>query len=591
MTSALISPETKGLSFNLYNKHALINVPLTATPDTTPSLTVAVNRLSISSSPFPSPGSPFFPPPILSPHEYAVMSSTTKRRSTDSRMNAGNNIGTNHESAPPSAHPAAPTVTAAGLATGKPSTTESQDRKPAAGDDKMDKGTDHLGRGSDLDVTCLGNGNVNGGVAADPLVPASPAPLLSELVLSPGSTQPPSATVPPNVASNGAVEAVSDVPFSESPPTTPLASNQNTPTTIIQPSSPPSTSSTAPTDPARSSPLDGLRSSRNSLTSSRPAPPSPAASRRASGALSRSSSTRSRPNSTPLFSTSPANPHEPAAEPTADDDSTTSANPGAAPSPTTPTPQLQQQQQQQQAHRASSQAPVKIRDFGFPDDDVRHTGLGPLTPRPNRRLHRPLSAWSASSTSSASSNDDDDDDGGGEDPASSSAGGSSYGFAGWGLGRLSWFGVRSGAGAAADGGGSGGGGGPSQGDFERNFEDAVSPSYEIDDPYDSLDDDDDFDDYEDGGDGHAVGEGRGEEHLNRPLLPGMYRALYAFEPEGTAEMALEEDQIVRVVGRGGGVGWAIVARGGDEGHALVPEGYLELVSLDHEQEQLGEEDG
>jgi hypothetical protein len=154
--------------------------------------------------------------------------------------------------------------------------------------------------------------------------------------------------------------------------------------------------------------------------------------------------------------------------------------------------------------------------------------------------------------------------------------------------------VRSGAdGGAASGGGSGGGArGPSQGDFERNFEDAVSPSYEIDDPYASLDDDDNFDDYEDSeGADDQVGEGEGEDRVERPLIPGLYRALYAFEPEGTAEMALEEDQIVRVVGRGGGVGWAIVARGGDEGHALVPEGYLELVSLDQEQEQLGEEDG
>lgn len=216
---------------------------------------------------------------------------------------------------------------------------------------------------------------------------------------------------------------------------------------------------------------------------------------------------------------------------------------------------------------------------------MRHTGTGPLTPRPNRRLQRPLSSWSASSASSTSSNDD------GDDPSSSggSGGGSSYGFAGWGLGRLSWFGVRGdgGGATAADGAGPGG---PSQGDFERNFEDAVSPSYEIDDPYESLDDDDDFDDYEDGvggGDGF-VGD-QGEDDVERPLLPGMYRALYTFEPEGTAEMALEEDQIVRVVGRGGGVGWAIVARGGDEGHALVPEGYLELVSLDRE--QLGEEDG
>ncbi|KAI9455770.1 hypothetical protein BJY52DRAFT_620359 [Lactarius psammicola] len=562
MTSAVISPDSK---------------------DTTPSLTVTVNRLSVSSSPFPSPGSPFFPPPILSPHEYAVMSSTSKRRSTDSRMNAGSN---GHESAPPSVHqnhPAATTVTAAGVAVGKPSgatTTESQDRKPAAGDDKENKGIDHRGRGAD--VTCRSNVNLNGGVGASPPpVPASTAALLSESVLKPGSpTQPPSATVPPGVGSNGVVQAVDDdgVPLSESSPTTPLASNQNPPTTIIQPSSPPSTSSsTVPTDPT------DLRSSRNSLTSSRPAPPSPAISRRTSAALSRRSSRRSRPSSTSAFSAALANPH---GEPDVDADPTTSANLSAQ-SPTTPTPAQPQLQQQQQARKASPLVPaasvlVKIRDFAFPDEDVRHTGAGPLTPRPNRRLQRPLSTWSASSTSSTSSNDD------GDDPANSS-GGSSYGFAGWGLGRLSWFGVRSGAGATADGGGSGGLGGPSQGDFERNFEDAVSPSYEIDDPYGSLDDDDDFDDYEDD-DGRAGDQvGDGEDDVERPLLPGLYRALYAFEPEGTAEMALEEDQIVRVVGRGGGVGWAIVARGGDEGHALVPEGYLELVSLDRE--QVGEEDG
>lgn len=111
----------------------------------------------------------------------------------------------------------------------------------------------------------------------------------------------------------------------------------------------------------------------------------------------------------------------------------------------------------------------------------------------------------------------------------------------------------------------------------------MSPEYEADDPYESLDDDDDDDD---------SGQYGGVEEENvqeRPLLPGLYRALYAFEPEGTAEMALEEDQVVRVIGRGGGVGWAIVARDGDEGHALVPEGYLELVSLDRDWEEVGEE--
>lgn len=64
-----------------------------------------------------------------------------------------------------------------------------------------------------------------------------------------------------------------------------------------------------------------------------------------------------------------------------------------------------------------------------------------------------------------------------------------------------------------------------------------------------------------------------------PLPPGVYRALYAFEPEGPAEMALEEDQLVTVLGRGGGDGWVIVVSGDNAGgQALVPEGYLELVT-------------
>jgi hypothetical protein len=57
-------------------------------------------------------------------------------------------------------------------------------------------------------------------------------------------------------------------------------------------------------------------------------------------------------------------------------------------------------------------------------------------------------------------------------------------------------------------------------------------------------------------------------------------------------MRLMEDQIVRVIGRGGGVGWAVVvtepAEGaenkddGDLKHALVPESYLEPYKLDWE---------
>jgi hypothetical protein len=101
-----------------------------------------------------------------------------------------------------------------------------------------------------------------------------------------------------------------------------------------------------------------------------------------------------------------------------------------------------------------------------------------------------------------------------------------------------------------------------------------------------------------------IEEGEEEEEEIEPLYPGLYRALYAFEPEGSAEMKLEEDQIVRVVGRGGGVGWAIVVdersssgivdgngdRGGG-GVSLVPEGYLEVVRLDWEDGEDELEDG
>ncbi|KAG5338643.1 hypothetical protein C0989_006732 [Termitomyces sp. Mn162] len=86
-------------------------------------------------------------------------------------------------------------------------------------------------------------------------------------------------------------------------------------------------------------------------------------------------------------------------------------------------------------------------------------------------------------------------------------------------------------------------------------------------------------------------DGGNEDEEEEPLYPGLYRAMYAFEPEGTAEMALVEDQIVRVVGRGGGVGWAVVVDestgidgDGEPRHALVPESYLEMFRLDWENE-------
>ncbi|KEP45671.1 putative SH3 domain protein [Rhizoctonia solani 123E] len=73
--------------------------------------------------------------------------------------------------------------------------------------------------------------------------------------------------------------------------------------------------------------------------------------------------------------------------------------------------------------------------------------------------------------------------------------------------------------------------------------------------------------------------GDGSDEDETLFIPGIYRALYPFEPEGTAEMALVEDQRVNVLGRGGGVGWVVVLKPDGE-QALVPEGYLELVRPD-----------
>lgn len=113
---------------------------------------------------------------------------------------------------------------------------------------------------------------------------------------------------------------------------------------------------------------------------------------------------------------------------------------------------------------------------------------------------------------------------------------------------------------------------PSRGDLDRNFggEDE-DEDMEVEEEREAISDD----------------EGDVDVDVEPPLFPGLYRALYAFEPEGTAEMKLDEDQLVRVIGRGGGVGWAVVVKDGikDTGvHALVPESYLEPVRLDGEEE-------
>ncbi|KAJ3477988.1 hypothetical protein NLI96_g10074 [Meripilus lineatus] len=271
--------------------------------------------------------------------------------------------------------------------------------------------------------------------------------------------------------------------------------------------------------------LPHFSAKRESLTSSRPAPPSPAASRRASAALSRhSSSARSRRQSkrSSLSHQIDLQKHS----------------------------SVLSQSSPLQANRRSWI--TKIRDFAFAKTDERHAGKGPDVPRPNRPRHR-TSILSVSSSSS-STHDEADEDFNNEERQQA------WGPFRWNTLSSHFLGLDKRGGPEA---------GPSRSDFERNFDASSSP---IEDPEDDTfpsngEVDEDWEDP--------------DANEDEPLLPGLYRALYAFDPEGTAEMALEEDQVVKVVGRGGGVGWAIVEQEGG-GHALVPESYLELIEADQD---------
>jgi hypothetical protein len=91
-----------------------------------------------------------------------------------------------------------------------------------------------------------------------------------------------------------------------------------------------------------------------------------------------------------------------------------------------------------------------------------------------------------------------------------------------------------------------------------------------------------------------------EESTNE-LEPGVYRALYSFQAEGPNEMDLKQGQLYRILGLGGGDGWAVALRhwtieelikgtreDGDDGdgsndeetQGLVPESYLEVYRSD-----------
>lgn len=209
--------------------------------------------------------------------------------------------------------------------------------------------------------------------------------------------------------------------------------------------------------------------------------------------------------------------------------------------------------------------PVHVRDFGFDDDDERRGGHGQFVPKPNRRHQRRSSTSSTVSQSSASEAGSDAE----EEDEEDEAGGMK-----WGWGALSsamgggggWVGGRVASWASAAG--------PSQSQLSAGFlAGADSPS------------------------GYASPSEEGSEDYadeEVEIVPGLYKALYTFEPEGSAEMALEEGQLVRVVAQGGGAGWAVARRpqedvGGEGLHGLVPAGYLELVRPDEDEDGEGVE--
>ncbi|KIM42638.1 hypothetical protein M413DRAFT_121071 [Hebeloma cylindrosporum] len=505
------------------------------------------SRLSIalegeaSASPFPSPSSSFLPPPTPGAHEFAVKLPPSARNGRKS-------------SAPHISNPSA---------------------EPSNGD------VAELPRSQRSSL----NG-VNGSKESTLPIPLSPA-LVSPMTPTPSNMkhlEPPRSPLPEQSTSSSTTPTVFTTPL---PP-------ESESTEIIIPDT--LAGANGPASPAFSTSSRRASASINpDLYSNRPAPPSPAISRRVSGAPS-TSSTRSRPPSTVISRAnslrksasvksargSPViNPHRqslggqlsqqsfaPLPSPQNLTFSLNVPSTSAVPPP--------------QSH-VSAVVHVKIRDFGFPPTDERHIGLGPDVPKSNtvHRMNRRLGPRTMSQGSIESSDGEEKKEV--EDESWDGTGGWD-GFR-MGLGRLSWNNVGGTSTAATvleeEAKGSGF---PSRMDLDRNFlDDADLDEEEYYDANGVVNDEDDDDDEEDA------------------LYPGLYRALYAFEPEGTAEMRLEEDQVVRVIGRGGGVGWAVVIdekgtaeEAEAEGlaremvapkHALVPESYLEPVRLDWEDEE------
>ncbi|KAF8148827.1 hypothetical protein B0H34DRAFT_199148 [Crassisporium funariophilum] len=583
----------------------------------------AASRLSISlegeasASPFPSPSSSFLPPPTPGAHEFAMKPAPSARNGRKSSI--ANTLIPKRD----------------------------EEQLVVINGDSVSKSQRSSVNGVEPHVngSCLPL-SVKDGPAAVPLTPTllsspmtpTPSTFQQRQTVTGNHLEPPFS--PAVYFTSSSSSTTPTIAHSDLPPDLPSASesdidattanttkelNQDGPvlSKIIVPSFQDfsSTAEGGPSSPAFSSNSRPVSTSIDpSLYSNRPAPPSPAMSRRVSGAPS-SCSARSRSSKPPSAAVSRASSLR---KPTA---STRGGSPVINPHPNRhslgsqlslsfaplPSPQTLSfslntpMQAQSQASgsassplsaiphsavtaskRASAIVYIKVRDFAFPSEDERHVGLGEDVPKPNKvaRMNRRLGSRRTLSQSSFESSDGE---GGidGEEEDDEGWGGGGWDTFRTGLGRFSWNG---GAGAAG-----GVGGKDSVGNGNGNAKDGGFPSQtELDQNF--LDDESDTE-QEHGDEDQFYDAIDAEEEEEETLYPGLYRAVYAFEPEGTAEMGLEEDQIVRVIGRGGGVGWAVViderAGEGQEGvlppgvpkHALVPESYLEPVRFDWEDEE------
>ncbi|CDZ98204.1 Src homology-3 domain [Phaffia rhodozyma] len=118
------------------------------------------------------------------------------------------------------------------------------------------------------------------------------------------------------------------------------------------------------------------------------------------------------------------------------------------------------------------------------------------------------------------------------------------------------------------------------GEFKRGEADE---DWEDESDYDDDEDGDDQDE-EEAHDGGNTGGGHGEdEEEEEDCTPGLYKALYAFQSEASSELSLSEGDLINVH-RSGGIGWVIATLVSPNGNpvdpvqqGLVPRGYLRQV--------------